>query len=58
MSRARWFRADGPPIAFDGVFINTDEKHETNERLHRALEEAEKARNELLLIFCWRKITN
>lgn len=52
-----WFRAagrlsrrtDGLPIAFDGVFINTDEKHETNERLHRALQETESARNELLL---------
>ena len=52
-----WFRAagrlsrrpDGSPISFDGVFINTDEKHETNEKLHRALQEAEKARNELLL---------
>ena len=52
-----WFRAagrlsrrsDGSPIAFDGVFISTDEKHETNEKLHKALEEAEKARNELLL---------
>ncbi len=42
-------RADGSPIAFDGVFINTDEKHETDEKLHRALQEAEKARNELLL---------
>ena len=42
-------RADGSPVAFDGVFINTDEKHETNEKLHRALEEAEQARNELLL---------
>ena len=52
-----WFRAagrlsrrtDGSPIAFDGVFINTDEKHETNEKLHRALQDAETARNELLL---------
>lgn len=52
-----WFRAagrlsrrkDGSPIAFDGVFINTDEKHKTNEQLHRALQEAEAARNELLL---------
>ena len=52
-----WFRAagrlsrrgDGSPIAFDGVFINTDERHETNERLRRALQEAERARNELLL---------
>ena len=42
-------RADGSPISFDGVFINTDEKHETNERLRRALEEAQQARNELLL---------
>ncbi len=42
-------RADGSPVAFDGVFINTDEKHETNERLHRALAETENARNELLL---------
>ena len=46
-----WFRAagrlsrrsDGSPIAFDGVFINTDEKHETKERLNRALQEAEEA---------------
>ena len=53
----RWFRAagrlsrreDGSPIAFDGVFIDTDEKHRTNEELHRALQEAETARNELLL---------
>lgn len=52
-----WFRAagrlsrreDGSPIAFDGVFINTDEKHRTNEQLHRALQEAEETRNELLL---------
>ena len=42
-------RADGTPIAFDGVFINTDEKHQTNQRLHRALQAAETARNELLL---------
>ena len=42
-------RADGSPIAFDGVFINTDEKHETNERLYHALQEAEESRNELLL---------
>ena len=42
-------RADGSPIAFDGVFINTDEKHETNERLYHALREAERSRNELLL---------
>lgn len=39
----------GSPVAFDGVFISTDEKHETNERLHKALDEAENARNELLL---------
>ena len=46
-----WFRAagrlsrreDGSPIAFDGVFINTDEKHETNEKLSRALQETEDA---------------
>lgn len=52
-----WFRAagrlsrreDGSPIAFDGVFINTDEKHRTSEQLHRALQEAEDTRNELLL---------
>ncbi len=52
-----WFRAagrlsrrtDGSPVAFDGVFINTDERHETNEKLYRALQEAENARNELLL---------
>lgn len=42
-------RADGSPIAFDGVFINTDEKHETSEKLHKALQEAQNARNELLL---------
>ena len=55
--RYHWFRAagrlsrreDGSPIAFDGVFINTDEKHETNRRLRTALEEAETAKNELLL---------
>lgn len=52
-----WFRAtgslsrrmDGSPVAFDGVFINTDEKHRTNEQLHQALQEAENAKNELLL---------
>lgn len=52
-----WFRAagrlsrrpDGSPIAFDGVFVNTDERHESSERLRRALEEAETARNDLLL---------
>ena len=51
-----WFRAagrlsrreDGSPIAFDGVFINTDEKHKTTQRLRRALQEAEAARNELM----------
>lgn len=42
-------RADGSPIAFDGVFIDTDERHKTNEALHKALKEAENARNELLL---------
>lgn len=42
-------RADGSPVSFDGVFINMDEKHETSERLHRALQEAEDARNELML---------
>ncbi len=31
------------------MFINTDEKHETNERLHRALADAERANNELML---------
>ena len=53
----RWFRAagelsrraDGSPIAFDGVFIDTDELHKANENLHRALQETERARNELLL---------
>ncbi len=48
-----WFRAagrlsrrpDGSPISFNGVFINTDEKHETNEKLHRALQEAQIAEN-------------
>lgn len=53
----RWYRAagrlsrreDGSPIAFDGVFIDTDEKHRTNEELPRALMETENARNELLL---------
>ena len=52
-----WFRAagqlsrreDGSPITFDGVFINTDEKHETNEKLYHALKETEESRNELLL---------
>lgn len=42
-------RADGSPVAFDGVFINTDEKHRTNEQLRQALQEAENAKNELLL---------
>ncbi len=49
-----WFRAagrlsrrkDGSPIAFDGVFINTDEKHEINEQLNRAKQETEIARSE------------
>lgn len=52
-----WFRAagrlsrreDGSSVAFDGVFINTDEKHRTNQQLHQALAEAEAAKDELLL---------
>lgn len=52
-----WFRAagrlsrreDGSPVSFDGVFVNTDEKHETSERLHRALQEAQDARDELIM---------
>ena len=42
-------RADGSPISFNGVFINVDEKHELNLRLHRVLEEAEAARNEAMI---------
>ena len=52
-----WFRAtgylsrrqDGSPQSFDGVFVNQDEKHATDAKLHQALEEAQTARNELLL---------
>lgn len=42
-------RADGSPITFNGVFVNTDEIHETNEKLHKALKEAQDARNELII---------
>ena len=42
-------RADGSPQSFDGIFVNQDEKHATDERLHQALKEAQDARNELLL---------
>ena len=38
-------RADGSPITFNGVFVNTDEIHETNEKLHKALKEAQDAKN-------------
>ena len=52
-----WFRAtgylsrrkDGTPQSFDGVFVNQDEKHATDEKLRQALKEAQEARNELLL---------
>ena len=52
-----WFRAtgylsrrkDGSPQSFDGIFVNKDEKHATDEKLHQALAEAQNARNELLL---------
>ena len=52
-----WFRAtgylsrrkDGSPQSFDGVFVNKDEKHATDEKLHQALKKAQEARNELLL---------
>ena len=39
-------RADGSPEFFDGIFVNTDEKHETRERFQRALREAQTARQE------------
>lgn len=42
-------RADGSPITFNGVFVNTDEIHEANEKLHKALKEAQNARNELII---------
>ena len=42
-------RADGSPITFNGVFVNTDEIHEANEKLHKALKEAQDARNELII---------
>lgn len=37
-------RTDGSPEFFDGIFVNTDEKHETRERFQRALREAQTAR--------------
>lgn len=37
-------RADGSPDSFDGVFINTDEKHESEEKYHIVLKEAYSAR--------------
>ena len=54
--RYQWFRAagrlsrreDGSAIVFDGVFINTEEKHRTNEQLHRVFAENEEARRRLL----------
>ncbi len=42
-------RADGSPQSFDGVFVSMDEKHSTSEKLHRALKDAQKAKDELLL---------
>ena len=39
-------RADGSPEFFDGIFVNTDEKHETREHFQRALREAQTARQE------------
>lgn len=52
-----WFRAagnlsrrvDGSPDSFDGVFINTDEKHESEEKYHIVLKEARDARNEAMI---------
>lgn len=41
--------ADRTVLLLPLMVFYTDEKHETNERLHRALNEAENARNELLL---------
>jgi len=41
-------RADGSPIAFDGVFINTDERHRMNEQLRRSLAENEEAKRRLM----------
>lgn len=52
-----WFRATGQlsrrsdhsPESFDGVFVNTDEKHALNEKFIRVLHEAEDARSEARL---------
>lgn len=52
----QWFRAagqlsrreDGSPIAIDGIFVNTDDKHRTYEQLECAFAENERARKELL----------
>lgn len=42
-------RADGSPQSFDGIFINHDERHATDEKLQRALKEAQDVRDELML---------
>lgn len=39
-------RADGSPKSFDGVFINTDEKHAKDEQLRKLLKEAESVKRE------------
>ncbi len=42
-------RADGSPQSFDGIFINHDERHATDEKLQRTLKEAQDVRDELML---------
>ena len=42
-------RPDGTPAYLDGILVNVDDRHEANEKLRRALREAEAARNEALI---------
>ena len=42
-------RADGSPQSFDGIFINHDERHATDEKLQRTLKDAQDVRDELML---------
>mgnify|MGYP000925673390 CR=1 FL=1 len=42
-------RPDGTPACLDGILVNVDDRHEANEKLRRALREAEAARNEALI---------
>ncbi len=52
-----WFRStgylsrreDGSPQSFDGIFINQNDKHETEEKLKYTLKEAQDVRDELML---------